>query len=121
MCSGTKCFVGSGLRTPSISLRLVTRGELRVSNTLDKISPPRKMCWTQFKNIGHISKNLDPSLNQGTQPGNCFLTEVFKSCYIVRCNIKLQSFFHPRRHQLGAALTRKNFCANSKIPSISLE
>jgi len=30
--------------------------------SLEKYSaPPGKMCWTQFKNIGHSSENLGPS------------------------------------------------------------
>ena len=42
------------------TLRPVTRGR-RGSKTPWKISPPGKMCWTEFITIGYCLKNLGPS------------------------------------------------------------
>ena len=92
------------------------------------VNPTRQNFARLEKCVGHSLKTLDtfPKLwsllsTRGRNRVIASWPKFSKTCSLVRCNIKLQSFCHHRKHQLGAALNRKNVCANSKIPSISLE
>ena len=71
--------------------------------------PPGKMCWTQFENIGHSSKNLGPS-RKSLRPSWCpklvtgLRVHPVKNHCLCITNIKLNCIAYRLRFLLSALI-----------------